>query len=127
GSAHANARPWAMTYVRQVVPQTLRCAGRCRGRVQDFSLRDGRQRPWGRSGSRLRNLEHLDALVAGIGDVEAILAVEGHPMGMDELARIFARVRDAHQVFALRREALHAVVEAADPYAVALVDGDADR
>ena len=72
------------------------------------------------------DLKLLNPLVAGIGDVEMAVAVEGHAVRVDELAGVTAGASEAEQEFAVGGEALHAIVQAADPHAVVSVEHDAD-
>ena len=61
------------------------------------------------------DLKLLNPLIAGIGDVEMAVAVEGHAVRVRELAGGTAGASEAEQEFAIDGEALHAIIHAAGP------------
>lgn len=65
--------------------------------------------------SGLWNLKLLTPLVTGIGDVEMAVVIESHAVRVGELAGITAGASETEQEFAVGCEALHAIVQAADP------------
>src|SRR5262245_11072143 len=76
---------------------------------------------------RVGDVKLLNSLVAGIGHVQPAFAVQRHAVGPGKTPGLLAAAADAEKKLAVRREDLHAVVQAADPHPVVSVDHDADR
>jgi hypothetical protein len=74
----------------------------------------------------LGNLKLLDSLIAGIGNIQVVMAVERHSMRMSEFARFTSRATKPKQKLPVCCETLNSIVQTADPDSVVAIDGNSN-